>query len=240
MGTENKKEEKQTTDVISSAEKSIKAVTAFAELAAKIAIATGLVPEMRRAEYAKLIDSAFPTFIEEVEAVRRALKEIVEECDKQDRKRVVEHLKRLGTSDTWEKMERDMRMSAQLRSLHSRMHDFFGERADRIAGIDRKKLLKLIDEMIHATEGRMADYITQNLSSLAEKSTDVERGSLKLKSLGAALAAPIEELTKARTDLMRLELEARNAILAKRKRREKIPAGTVNRGERKRVAAHAD
>ncbi|TCU74898.1 hypothetical protein EDE08_103113 [Bradyrhizobium sp. R2.2-H] len=218
MNTANKKEEKETTDVFKAADNSVKFVTSLADLAARVANAFGLVPEMRRAEYAELIDRTFATFIDQVEAVRRALREIEDEChdekNKESKERVVEHLKRLGISSQWEKMEREMRMCAQIRSLHNRMHNFFGKRADKIANVDREKLTELIDEMIYVTEERMADYITQQLESFAQKGELVERGKLSLKSLRAELATPIAELTRAREHLMRLELKARDAIKA--------------------------
>jgi hypothetical protein len=217
MNTANKKEEKETTDVFKAADSSVKFVTSLADLAARVANAFGLVPEMRRAEYAELIDRTFATFIDQVEGVRRALREIEYECDEKNKERVVQHLKRLGISSQWEKMEREMRMCAQIRSLHNRMHNFFGKRADKIADVDREKLTKLIDEMIYVTEERMADYITKQLQSFAQKGDLVERGKLSLKSLRAELAAPIAELTKAREHLMRLELKARDAIKAHEK-----------------------
>jgi hypothetical protein len=183
---------------------------------------------MRRAEYAELIDRTFATLIDQVEAVRRALREIEDEChdekntenkkEKEEiKERVVEHLKRLGTSSQWEKMEREMRMCAQIRSLHNRMNNFFGERADKIANVDRETLTKLINEISQETEARMADYITKQLESFAQKGDLVERGKLSLKSLRAELAAPVAELTRAREHLMRLELEARDAIKAREK-----------------------
>ena len=45
-----------------------------------------------------------------------------------------------------------MRMCAQLRALHSKMHGFFGDRSDKVAGVNRKKLLHLIDFMINTGE----------------------------------------------------------------------------------------
>jgi hypothetical protein len=173
-----------------------------------------LFPDKRRTEYSELIDRAFALLVDQVEAVRRALREIDDECNAGDQEGVVEHLKRLESSSEWEHMERDMRMCAQLRLLHSRMHGFFGEHADKITGVNRKELLNLINRMIHGGEGRMADYITQNLSGIAGKRKLIEQGILSLKQLRSELVVPINKLTKARKALIELELQARNAVLA--------------------------
>jgi hypothetical protein len=210
MNTANKKVEKDGADVFGIA----KNVTEIGTTLVKAGAEIGLFPDKRRTGYSELIDRAFASLLDQVEAVRRALREIDDECSAGQKERVVAHLKRLGSSSEWERMERDMRMCAQLRLLHSQMHGFFGARSDKIVGVDRKKLLKVIDHMIHAGEARMADYITESLGSLAKKSALVKRGSVSLKQMRAELVAPIQALTEARTALIGLELEARNAILA--------------------------
>jgi hypothetical protein len=186
----------------------------IAETLVKAGAAVLSFSDNRRTAYSQLIDRAFASLIDQVEAVRRALREIVDECDAGDRVQVALHLRRLGNSSAWEKMERDMRMCAQLRRLHSQMHSFFGKRTDKIADVDRKKLLDLVDYMINAGEERMADYITQNLRSLADQAPLVKNGRLALKNMREQLVGRIQALTEVRTVLMNLELEARNNILA--------------------------
>ncbi len=181
----------------------------------KVGAEFALFPHKRRTEYSKLIDTAFSTLVDQIEAVRRALREIDNECAIGDKYQVVEHLKRLGSSAMWESMERDMRMCAQLRELHSQMHGFFGERSDKVAGVKRKKLLKLVDYMIDAGEARMADYITNNLGSLAGKAALVAKGGLSLDDVRQDLTKPILVLTNARHALIKLELQARDAVLSK-------------------------
>jgi hypothetical protein len=211
MNTANQNEGKKgAADVFSLAKTTVEVGATLLKAGAEI----GLFPDKRRTGYAELIDRAFASLIDQVEAVRRALREIDDECKAGDKARVVQHLKRLGSSSEWERMERDMRMCAQLRLLHSQMHGFFGARTDKAVGVDRKRLLKLIDYMLDAGEARMAHYITENLRSLAEKGALVKRGSLSLKHMSAELVAPIRALSEARTILLGLELEARNAILA--------------------------
>ncbi len=107
-----------------------------------------------------------------------------------------------------------MRMCAQLRVLHSKMHGFFGDRSDKVAGVNRKKLLHLIDFMINTGERRMADYITANLSKFAKKADLVAEGVLSLDQLRKDLANPLQMLTRARKALMAGELQARDALLA--------------------------
>lgn len=158
-------ERKGMADVGSIATAAVKA----AEMLAKAAEKAALFPHSRRKQYAELIDRAFALLLEEIEGVRRALNEINIECEEGKKDRIIEHLKRLGNSGEWERMERDMRMCAQLRLLHSQMHGFFGEQGDKIAGINRKKLLTLVNQMIQATEGRMADYITENFSQVSRQ-----------------------------------------------------------------------
>ena len=94
-----------------------------------------------------------------------------------------------------------MRMCAQLRA-HSKMHGFFGDRSDKVAGVNRKKLFHLIDFTINTGEERMADYITANLSTFAKKADLIAHGELTLEQLRSDLASPIHVLTRARKALM--------------------------------------
>src|SRR5262245_47511542 len=128
--TTPKKEEKDKADVVHMATTMVELGKTLAKAGAEF----GLFPEKRRAGYTELIDKAFATLLDQIEAVRRALQEIDEDCVRRNKTAVVHHLRRLGNSSEWERMERDMRMCAQLRSLHSRMHGFFGVKSDQIAG----------------------------------------------------------------------------------------------------------
>src|SRR5947209_4132550 len=192
--TDGKKEEKGKADVVHMATTMVELATTLVKAGAEF----GLFPEKRRAGYSELIDKAFASLLDQIEAVRRALREIDEECAQENKDRVVEHLKRLGNSSEWERMERDMRMCAQLRSLHSQMHGFFGEKSDKLAGVSREELLSLINYMIHGGEDRMADYVTEHLASLAATSSRIAKGDLSLKKLRSELEGPIEALTEAR------------------------------------------
>ena len=93
MNTANKNEEKKA-DVFGMAKSTVEIGKTLVKAGAEI----GLFPDKRRTGYAELIDRAFASLLDQVEAVRRALREIDDECKQGDQARVVEHLKRLGSS----------------------------------------------------------------------------------------------------------------------------------------------